>query len=458
MPVLLHLTFTHHFRSVLKPPESRKNGTFGLRKIGFKRSSSLLRSSCLKRFQNGKVHFDIRRVQQFGVRKQPETQPQLGRNLRIEPTEPLAVGKIDNRRMENHVLAANRRPIAILGGFPRTFHGASHTRDCRVFRVGLGERLAFDNLADTVDVDDRGHARSCNEHTAVRLVPQQSFLGEQSERLAQRIARHIEISMADLCEEIGADIGEVSNGMGLDKRIGATFLIAGPGYGGSCFPKDTIALLRTAQEFGVPMRLVEQTISVNTARKRTLANRVRSMLNGELRNKKIAVFGLTFKANTDDMRDSPSLSLIRALQNDGAIVQAFDPEGVANARQLLHNVTFFQDPYECARGAEVVVLMTDWDCLLDLDFGRLAAIMRQKNVLDLRGIYDGDMLQRSHGFIVHTVGRQNTGTADIPKPEMQPVGRIAISGLLPLAKRELADVDTPPLPVMNAQLEELVDG
>jgi hypothetical protein len=125
---------------------------------------------------------------------------------------------------------------------------------------------------------------------------------------------------------------------------------------------------------------------------------------------------------------------------------------------LLHNVTFFQDPYECARGAEVVVLMTDWDCLLDLDFGRLAAIMRQKHVLDLRGVYDGDMLQRSHGFIVHTVGRQNTGTADIPKPEMQPVGRIAISGLLPLAKRELADVDTPPLPVMNAQLEELVDG
>lgn len=263
--------------------------------------------------------------------------------------------------------------------------------------------------------------------------------------------------MADLCEEIGADISEVANGMGLDKRIGATFLKAGPGYGGSCFPKDTIALLRTAQEFGVSMRLVEQTISVNTARKRTLANRVRSMLNGDLKQKRIAILGLTFKANTDDMRDSPSLSLIRALQNDGAVVHAFDPEGVANARQLLHNVVFFQDPYECARGAEAIVLMTDWDCLLDLDFARLGDIMRQKRVLDLRGVYDGEILERAHGFVVHTVGRRNAGSRNPLAAGALPANRIALSGLIPATSRHL-DEEVHALPVAATQLEELLDG
>lgn len=210
--------------------------------------------------------------------------------------------------------------------------------------------------------------------------------------------------MADLCEKVGANIDEIAIGMGMDKRIGAAFLKAGPGYGGSCFPKDTTALLRTAQECGVSLRLVEETIASNTSRKRTLAHRLRALLGETLQFKKIAVLGLTFKAGTDDMRDAPSLTLIHALQSAGANVHAFDPRGMKNAHALLRDVTFSSNPYECAEGADAIVLMTDWQCLQNLDFKRLGATMKRRVFLDLRGVYDIDMLVNRYGFTVERIG------------------------------------------------------
>lgn len=256
--------------------------------------------------------------------------------------------------------------------------------------------------------------------------------------------------MADLCEKIGADIKHVSLGMGLDKRIGPSFLSAGPGYGGSCFPKDTIALLRTAQEHGVHMRLVEQTISVNAARKRTLINRLRELVNGSLRNKRVAIFGLTFKANTDDMRDSPSLSLIQALQNEGAKISAFDPEGMNNARRMLNDVTFSADPYQCAAKADIAVMMTDWDVLVNLDFARLGAVMRERLIVDLRGVYDEDHLADAFGFHVSSVGKASPPRSSKPSP---PRKRVAIGNLVRSA---------PLMDVVQAnpkvQIKEMIDG
>ena len=210
--------------------------------------------------------------------------------------------------------------------------------------------------------------------------------------------------MADLCEKVGANIDEIAIGMGMDKRIGAAFLKAGPGYGGSCFPKDTTALLRTAQECGVSLRLVEETIASNTSRKRTLGNRLRALLGETLQFKTIAVLGLTFKAGTDDMRDAPSLTLVQALQSAGANVHAFDPRGMKNAHMLLRDVTFSSNPYECAEGADAIVLMTDWQCLRNLDFKRLGATMNRRVLLDLRGVYDIDTLVNRYGFTVERVG------------------------------------------------------
>jgi UDPglucose 6-dehydrogenase len=210
--------------------------------------------------------------------------------------------------------------------------------------------------------------------------------------------------MADLCEKVGANVDEIALGMGLDKRIGDAFLKAGPGYGGSCFPKDTVALLRTAQECGVSLRLVEETIAANTSRKRTLGRRLSALLGEPLQSKKIAVLGLTFKAGTDDMRNAPSLTLINALQSAGAQVHAFDPRGMKNAHALLRDVTFSSSPYECAEDADAIVLMTDWQCLRNLDFKRLGASMNRRVFLDLRGVYDVDTLVNRYGFTVERVG------------------------------------------------------
>jgi UDPglucose 6-dehydrogenase len=210
--------------------------------------------------------------------------------------------------------------------------------------------------------------------------------------------------MADLCEKVGADVQKVAKGIGLDKRIGDKFLHAGPGYGGSCFPKDTMALVKTAQDHDSPVRLIETTVAVNDTRKRAMARKVMAACGGSVRNKKIAILGLTFKPNTDDMRDAPSLSIIQALQDNGATVHAYDPEGMEIARGMLPGVTFGDSPYAIAEGADVLVLVTEWDEFRALDFRRLKPLMAQPVIVDLRNVYPAEEVTR-HGLAYYGVGR-----------------------------------------------------
>jgi UDPglucose 6-dehydrogenase len=193
--------------------------------------------------------------------------------------------------------------------------------------------------------------------------------------------------VADLCEIVGADVQDVARGIGLDNRIGSKFLHAGPGYGGSCFPKDTLALLKTAEDHQAPLRIVESVVKVNEARKRAMGRKVIQALGGEARGRTVALLGLTFKPNTDDMRDAPSLSIVQALQDSGASVRGYDPEGIEQARPMMPNVEFFDSPYSAAEGADAVVLVTEWDVLRALDLKRLARDMAQPNFVDLRSVY-----------------------------------------------------------------------
>jgi UDPglucose 6-dehydrogenase len=209
--------------------------------------------------------------------------------------------------------------------------------------------------------------------------------------------------MADLCEAVNADVQQVARGVGLDKRIGSKFLHAGPGYGGSCFPKDTVALVRTAHDARAPLNLVETTVRVNEARKRAMAGRVADALAGDLKGKTVAVLGLTFKPNTDDMREAPSLQIIPALQAMGAKVQAYDPEG-HEARQLLRDVDFKNGPYDAVADADCAVIITEWDEFRALDLDRMKLLMRRPLVVDLRNIYRPDEM-RARGFSYSSVGR-----------------------------------------------------
>ena len=210
--------------------------------------------------------------------------------------------------------------------------------------------------------------------------------------------------MADLCEAVGADVQLVAKGIGLDNRIGSKFLHAGPGYGGSCFPKDTLALVRTATDFGSPVRLVETTVAVNDARKKALIHRVTAALGADLKGKTIALLGLTFKPNTDDMRDSPALDLAPALMAAGAQVQAFDPEGMHEAAKMLDGVAFKDGPYDAVAGADAVVIVTEWDQFRALDLDRVKLLLRQPVIVDLRNVYrPDDMLKR--GFRYSSIGR-----------------------------------------------------
>jgi UDPglucose 6-dehydrogenase len=203
--------------------------------------------------------------------------------------------------------------------------------------------------------------------------------------LAVKVAFINEI--ADLCEKAGADVQDVARGIGLDNRIGRKFLNAGPGYGGSCFPKDTLALVKTARYFDAPVTIVEATVAANSARKKAMAEKVITACGGSVAGKTIAMLGLTFKPNTDDMRDAPSLDVVPALQAAGGIVRAFDPEGMADAAKLLPDVQFADDPYACATGADALVIMTEWDQFRALDLSRLGDGMRGRAVIDLRNIY-----------------------------------------------------------------------
>jgi UDPglucose 6-dehydrogenase len=214
--------------------------------------------------------------------------------------------------------------------------------------------------------------------------------------------------IADLCESVGAEVQDVSRGIGLDQRIGPKFLHAGPGYGGSCFPKDTLALLKTAEDHDTPLRIVESVVKVNEARKRAMGRRVLQALGGEARGKTVAVLGLTFKPNTDDMRDAPSLSIVQALQDAGAAVRGYDPEGIEQARPLMPGVGFFENPYEAAAGADAVVLVTEWDVLRALDLRRLAGAMAQPVFVDLRGVYPPEEVEEA-GLRWFGIGRPPRG-------------------------------------------------
>jgi len=210
--------------------------------------------------------------------------------------------------------------------------------------------------------------------------------------------------IADLAEKVGADVQEIARGIGLDNRIGAKFLHAGPGFGGSCFPKDAVALLKTGQDHEVPLRVIEAVVAVNDARKRAMARKVAAALGGELRGKTVAVLGLTFKPNTDDMREAPSIPLITALQDMGAKVRAYDPNGMEQAKPLLANVAFCNDAYDCAQGASALVIVTEWEQFRALDFARLKKLMERPVLVDLRNIYQPEEVAR-HGFVYESVGR-----------------------------------------------------
>ena len=210
--------------------------------------------------------------------------------------------------------------------------------------------------------------------------------------------------IADLAEKVGADVQEIARGIGLDNRIGSKFLHAGPGYGGSCFPKDTLALIKTGQDYAAPLRIVEAVAAVNDTRKRAMARKVSAALGGDIRGKTIAVLGLTFKPNTDDMREAPSIPLITALQDMGASVRAYDPVGMEQAKSFVSNVTFCDDAYSCAQGASALVIVTEWEQFRALDFGRLQSVMVNPLLVDLRNIYSADEVAR-HGFVYESVGR-----------------------------------------------------
>ncbi|WP_342249579.1 UDP-glucose dehydrogenase family protein [Sphingomonas sp. OTU376] len=203
--------------------------------------------------------------------------------------------------------------------------------------------------------------------------------------LAMKITYINEI--AELCERVGADVQEVARGIGLDNRIGSKFLNAGPGYGGSCFPKDTLALMKTSQDYETPLRLIEATIAVNDQRKRAMGRKVLNAIAGPVRGRTVAVLGLTFKPNTDDMRDAPSIAIIQALQDAGAKVRAYDPEGMAASEAVLNNVDYAGSAYEAAEGAAATVIVTEWDAFRALDLKRLAGIMADPLLVDLRNIY-----------------------------------------------------------------------
>ncbi|QNQ09723.1 UDP-glucose dehydrogenase family protein [Sphingomonas alpina] len=210
--------------------------------------------------------------------------------------------------------------------------------------------------------------------------------------------------IADLCEAVGANVQDVSRGIGLDNRIGSKFLHAGPGYGGSCFPKDTLALLKTAEDYETPVRIVEAVVQVNDNRKRAMGRKVIKALGGDGKGKTVAVLGLTFKPNTDDMRDAPSLAIVQSLIDAGATVRGYDPEGMEPAKAMMPEIAYCKDAYEAATGADAVVIVTEWDVFRALDLKRLAGVMGTPVMVDLRNIYPPAEVERA-GFAYSSIGR-----------------------------------------------------
>ncbi len=209
--------------------------------------------------------------------------------------------------------------------------------------------------------------------------------------------------MADLCEKVGADVQDVARGIGLDGRIGRKFLHAGPGFGGSCFPKDTLALKRTAEEAGAPTKIIEAVTAVNDARKKSMADRVVNALGGQIKGAKVAVLGLTFKPNTDDMRDSPSLDILPILKAKGAEISAYDPEGMKEARKHL-DIHFVENAIEAITGADVILIITEWNEFRGLDLNRIRQLVRRPIIVDLRNIYSPADVAAA-GFSYYSIGR-----------------------------------------------------
>ena len=232
--------------------------------------------------------------------------------------------------------------------------------------------------------------------------------------------------IADLCEQVGADVQEVAHGIGLDNRIGTKFLHAGPGFGGSCFPKDLNALIKTGQDHGTPLRLVETVASTNDTRKRAMARKVAALFGGNLRGLEIGLLGLTFKPNTDDMRDAPSIALTVALQDLGANVRAYDPVGIPQAKKVLDDVHYYDDAYACAAGADALVIVTEWEQFRALDLERLRNVVRQPFLIDLRNIYPVEEVERFN-FAYVSIGRRSALGSDLdtwtagPKIENHPL-------------------------------------
>jgi UDPglucose 6-dehydrogenase len=216
--------------------------------------------------------------------------------------------------------------------------------------------------------------------------------------------------IADLCERVGADVQDVAKGIGLDGRIGRKFLHAGPGFGGSCFPKDCLALVKTAQDANSPVAIVETVVAGNDRRKRRMADRIIHACGGSVQGKTIAVLGLTFKPNTDDMRDSPSLTILPALQEAGATIRAFDPEGMAEAKKQLGGVAFCAGAYETMAGAHALVIVTEWNEFRALDLARVKALLATPTVIDLRNIYKPKDMAEA-GFYYFSIGRRSVEPA-----------------------------------------------
>jgi UDPglucose 6-dehydrogenase len=210
--------------------------------------------------------------------------------------------------------------------------------------------------------------------------------------------------IADLCEKTGADVQDVARGIGLDKRIGSKFLHAGPGYGGSCFPKDTLALVKTGQDYDAPLRIVETVVSVNDQRKRAMGRKIIAACGGTVRGKTIAILGLAFKPNTDDMRDAPALAIVTALQDAGAYVRGYDPESMEQAKPMLPGMSFADNAYACIEGADAVAILTEWDEFRALDLGRVRSLLKTPILVDLRNIYPLSEA-RSHGLAYSCIGR-----------------------------------------------------
>jgi UDPglucose 6-dehydrogenase len=222
--------------------------------------------------------------------------------------------------------------------------------------------------------------------------------------------------IADLCEVVGADVQDVAKGIGLDGRIGKKFLHAGPGYGGSCFPKDCLALVKTARDADAPVSIIETVVAVNDGRKRKMADRIEAAAGGSVAGKRIAVLGLTFKPNTDDMRDAPSLDIVPALVAKGATIRAFDPEGIGEAKKLLTGIDYAEDAYGALAGADVLAILTEWNEFRSLDWGRVAHEMKGRVVVDLRNIYRPAQVAAA-GFAYHSIGR----AASLPPLQLKAV-------------------------------------